>query len=327
MVSKALPLFILHQLLTRYRRGAARNRGFTLTELLVSMVMSTIIIGTLLYVVVELLQINRREEALTQTQQNMQRAIDYVASDVSEAVFVYADPEVVADELSDAPDGDAVLAFWRLDPIDTSGLPDDPEDCTGATAAECSTLKIRQNAYTLVVYFHQANNGNDIWEGPARIVRYELPKYTNPSNLTNANLADNRRAGYSDPSLDDNFADWVSSGDTEGIQAVLTDFVDLDSDPDAAPSCPAGYAGSASVPDSFYTCVVAGESDEGESEDEDEDPLALTVRNNQGIQIYLRGNATDGGRGTFVTFSDAGRLPTLETEVFIRGVIQKQARS
>ena len=321
MVSKALPFSVLHRLLTRYRLGAARNRGFTLTELLVSMVMSTIIIGTLLYVVVELLQINRREEALTQTQQNMQRAIDYVASDVSEAVFVYADPEVVADELSDAPDGDAVLAFWRLDPIDTSNL----NNCAAAIAAECSALRVRQSAYTLVVYFHQTNSEDDIWEGPARIVRYELPKYTNASNLTAANLADSRRAGYSDPSLDDNFASWTSSGDTSGVKAALTDFVDLDSDSDTSPPCPDGYTGSASAPDSFYTCVVAGESDE--DEDENEDPLALTVRNNQGIQIYLRGNATDGGRGAFVTFSEAGRLPTLETEVFIRGVIQKQARS
>ena len=63
MVSKALPLFILHQLLTRYRRGAAPEPGIYPDGIAgVPMVMSTIIIGTLLYVVVELLQINRREE-------------------------------------------------------------------------------------------------------------------------------------------------------------------------------------------------------------------------------------------------------------------------
>jgi prepilin-type N-terminal cleavage/methylation domain-containing protein len=67
------------------------QKGFTLLELLVAIVIAGIVTSGLLFLVIELMAVNNREESLTQTQQNMKRAIDFITRDVSEAAFVYSD--------------------------------------------------------------------------------------------------------------------------------------------------------------------------------------------------------------------------------------------
>jgi type II secretory pathway pseudopilin PulG len=308
MASYRPQLAILNHLLKGKKPS---SKGFTLTELLVSIVMSTIIIGTLLYVIVELLGVNTREESLTQTQQDMKRALSYIKQDVSEAVWVYSTPAAVVGELTDVPtaaeNAEPILAFWRLDPVDISGLPDDCADASNE--AECETLKIRQNEYTLVVYFQQENSGNDIWEGPARILRYELPKYDDVDTL---DIND----GYSDPTLGLNsFRNWDNDDNdasgTDGNIAVLTDYVDASSGSPDEP-CPSSTDEFEAFPadvDNFYVCVRSGEGNTG--------------RTNQSLFVYLRGNALSDRSVVFGPSSDASKLPTLETEVLVRGVIEE----
>ncbi|MEM0982091.1 MAG: prepilin-type N-terminal cleavage/methylation domain-containing protein, partial [Cyanobacteria bacterium P01_H01_bin.58] len=190
--------FFLKRLMKQSK--SLQQRGFTLLELLVAVIIGTLISSLLLFIVVELVRANRREEVLTQTQQSMQRAMDYVTRDLGEAVFVYAEPSVVTDELDDLPAGSVpVVAFWRLDPVDItqagSGI-----DCDANN--ECTTLRVRQSSYTLVVYLLQANGGADIWEGPARIIRYTLPTYQDITTLTQTD-------GYQDPSVPpSSFENW-----------------------------------------------------------------------------------------------------------------------
>jgi prepilin-type N-terminal cleavage/methylation domain-containing protein len=298
--------------------------GFTLTELLVAVVVGSLIVSTMLYVVVELLQINRREEVLTQTQQDMRRAIDYITRDAGEAVFIYSTPSAVTNQLDDfpRPGEEPVLAFWRLDPVD----PTNPNvqaffdrDCTTfATTedqSECSTLKIRQGYYTLVVYALQQNADNDIWGGRSRIVRYELPKYTGAGivNLT-------KTAGYSEPAAaDQGFGNWTKGpGTTPRNLVVLTDFVDdNDTTQDTTGLCPANYRQTPEDANNFYVCVREGTTAVST------DGSGLTVGSNQTLIVSLRGNASTENSG-FVTFSEAGRLPALRSEVLIRGVLDKQ---
>lgn len=281
-----------------------RQKGFTLTELLIAIVVSSIIIATLLYLVVELLMINRREDVLTQTQQDMRRAIDYITRDVSEAIYVYATPQLVEDELDDLPVGDPILAFWRLAPVDTSDL-----DCsrfTDTQLEECTALRVRQNTYNLVVYIQQENNGNSLWRGPSRIVRYELPKYQNAANL--ANLV--QTPTYDDPSQRTNsFETWTArAGTRTGYSPpVLVDYVDAINDVELdASKCPLGYGAATETSDSFYACLPTD---------------AGVVDRNQSLRVYLRGNASDAL--SMATFNDAGKLPALESEVLVRGVIGK----
>ena len=79
--------------------------GFTLLELLVAMLVSGIIVSGLLFLVVELLKIDRREAVLDQTQRDMQRAMDYVVDDIREAVYIYDDPSTIVPQITDSPGG------------------------------------------------------------------------------------------------------------------------------------------------------------------------------------------------------------------------------
>ncbi len=327
MVGKPSNVTLFYQWL---KLKKATSKGFTLIELLVAIVVGSLILGSLLYLVVELMQVNRREEVLGQTQQDMQRAIDYITRDAREAVFVYSTPGAIVDpdggttllaELDGIPAGAVpVLAFWRLDPVD----PDNDfwsKNCStafsGAKQNECNTLKVRQSFYTLVIYLQQQNEDADLWGGPSRIIRYELPKYSSKDIATLT-----QRKGYSDPTGCTTFANWsrppgrnvanpcdtANEGTTAPNIAVLTDYVNFDASAASAAVCPVGYRQEPSTPSGFYACVNT----------------ANAAADNQTIRVFLQGNATEGRPGLITTASEAGRLPTLEAEVLVRGVLDKE---
>ena len=305
-----------------------RQKGFTLLELLVAVLIGGIITSSLLFLVIELLRVDTREETLTQVQQDMRRALDYINSDLSEAVYIYLDPSTVIGQLSDLPAGATpIIAFWRLDPLDEGDI-NSIGACSGKGAQEdeCSTLKVRQAYYTLVVYLHQTNAPDSIWGGPSRIIRYSLPKYTGDI----ANL--NQRAGYADPTLPivgsnpqifNSFESWVSSGNTDGEQPVLVDYVNLpnsinntcDVDKDGTPDANTLSRPFPATSNSFYVCVRTGS-------------IALTgasdpTQTNQSIIVYLQGNAEAGSAAVNNAVSANSRLPRLESEVFVRGVLEE----
>ncbi len=218
------------------------------------------------------------------------------------------------------------MAFWRLDPLDADDINAIDDDCStyGDQEDECETLKVRQAYNTLVVYYHYfADNPNDIWEGQSRIIRYSLPKYTGDiGNLT-------QRSGYADPTLPiagstperfNSFQTWEKgSGNTDGEAPTLVDFVaspnavtntcDIDKDGTADPvnlsqPFPA-------VSNSFYVCTRSGTT------------ATPSVQTNQSVVVYLQGNAEDGSAAVNAAVSDDSRFPRLETEVFVRGVLEK----
>jgi len=303
-----------------------RRQGFTLIELLVSIIIGSIVVSALLYLVTELNRFNGREELLTQTQQDMRRALDFISSDISESVYVYTDPDPIANQLDDAPDDtEPILAFWRLDPVDTSSLDDDCED--SSNEAECSTLKVRQSAYTLVVYFQTTvADDNPIWEGESRIIRYQLPKYGSGANDIEEL---NHRSGYLDPTLEETtFAGWNKDAgeNTDGDSQVLVDFVDSFNDTiPANRTCESrGFGAPSETPvaksNSFLVCVSSGDTDEETAGFDD----TLLNRTNQSVFIALTGNAARQDNDVLTSASsEASRLPTLESEVLIRGVIEK----
>ena len=188
--SSALP----YKLLRAWRRKLGCNQGFTLIELLVSLVLSGIVVSGLLFIVVELLRTDQREVALDQVQSDMQRAIDYMADDLKEAIYVYSNPAVVTSQLVNlnaeiaANNAVPVLAFWRTDTIDADDIAALP---TGAgadgcppTDATCSVIKARRASYTLVAYYQRPQYG--AWEGESTLKRYELAQY---------NRSEERRVG------------------------------------------------------------------------------------------------------------------------------------
>lgn len=294
--------------------------GFTLLELLISMIVAGIVVSGLLYIVVELLQIDRRESVLNQTQRDMQRALDYISDDLREAVYIYDTPSIVADQLSDSPVGGIpVLAFWRPDPIES--IPDctvPPISTSDDLVAECNTLEVRQSAYSLVVYFQKKKDDNANWSGNSRIIRYELDKYSNLDILAET-------TGYSDPaSLRFDFDGWTISGTvTDGTNSVLVDFVDdPDKDFNQSPlsdSCNSIGTDYTIVPStatttdntSFFGCIK-----------DDSPGTGIDGSSNQDAYLFLRGSI-DGAGGAVNSFSDDSALPILETRVLMRGVLNK----
>jgi prepilin-type N-terminal cleavage/methylation domain-containing protein len=65
------------------------RRGFTLIELLVAILISGLIVSGLLYLVVEVLGINQKDSARSDTQRDMQMTMDYITRDLRESFYVY----------------------------------------------------------------------------------------------------------------------------------------------------------------------------------------------------------------------------------------------
>jgi prepilin-type N-terminal cleavage/methylation domain-containing protein len=211
------------------RSPIKRTKGFTLTELLVVLIIGSIIVTTLLSLVNELLKINQSETAKSETQRDMQMALDYISADLREAVYVYDPtchsvttkkscpsydeyiPAAVHTGVPLEADGQAsagslaVLAFWKADPLSPEVLK--PIEAAGYCSKyaagsdllkECDQIRRQKRTLTLVVYAQQWDKKDDSvskWKGRSRIVRYELKKYQDLGNLT-------RYKGYVDPLTD-----------------------------------------------------------------------------------------------------------------------------
>ena len=77
------------RMLLRMLPKRSDRRGFTLIELLVAILISGLIVSGLLYLVVEVLGINQKDAARSDTQRDMQLAMDYITRDLREAFYVY----------------------------------------------------------------------------------------------------------------------------------------------------------------------------------------------------------------------------------------------
>ncbi|MCC5631831.1 prepilin-type N-terminal cleavage/methylation domain-containing protein [Nostoc sphaeroides CHAB 2801] len=326
-----------------------QTAGFTLIELLIGLLIASIIILALLSLVVDILQVDSRENARNETQQEMQGALNYMAAELREAVYVYDNNCMSTTVQGTAATTTAtasanycpglqnylptslitttqkpVLAFWKPEVIDDTGSSslNTLGTCSGITNVtkkeDCQDLLVKRRTYTLVVYL-QSTTSDITWRGKSRIIRYELDKY---SSITSSDLV--QSTGYVDPSETDStsFQMWpIKSSDGTNLQAslpsgsgvnVLVDFVDA---PDATntgtiPGCDTGYIRSNTTSNSFFACVRTAVPPSGST--------AVASGVNQDVVIYLRGNAN----GKTGVTSDTYR-PVLQTQVLIRGVINK----
>jgi len=187
-------------------------------ELLIAMVVGSLISAGLLFIVVQLVQSNLREAAKSDTQRDLQAAIDYIARDLREAVYVYdsvclldrpASPNnarcpglrsylpdaIMGTSGSGAMSGSTlinvpVLAFWRLDPLpdvlqqicfnNRSAYSAPPPLPVAVSGVPCLSKRM----YTLVIYSLNRSTTGAVARGRARIMRYELPQFTSESVQT-----------------------------------------------------------------------------------------------------------------------------------------------
>jgi hypothetical protein len=311
-----------------------KNAGVSITELLVAMVVASIAITGLLAAMVELLQTDQREAAKEETQQSIQTALDFIAEDLRESVYVYDGTQrrgaggtgpihYVYDYLPDfSTVGTPILAFWKTEPLSATQESDlSRMNCAGLAQParqECNNLKLRRRSYSLIVYL-QSTISDAKWKGKSRILRYELPKYDASRFST---LAKSR--GFVDPAEANNFPVWPLDSQSNNLQTpaggrplptdspaeVLVDFVDAPESRVSIPDCVNSYGSSyVRVPSddtnnrSFFACVRK---------------IGNAIGENQDIILYLRGNSY-GKEGA----NEQDELPILQTRVTLRGVIDK----
>jgi type II secretory pathway pseudopilin PulG len=175
----------------RNRSGSAQtDKGMTLVELLVGAIMAFLIITPMLGFVVDMLNTDRREQVKSNTEQDIQAALDFIAQDLSQAIYIYDQAGITAINTptpklpSPSPaNGTPILVFWKRQQI-KNAVPlregENPGDCklAGATTGiECNDTYVR----SLVAYYQiKEIASNSIWcqpsgaDCPSRIERYEI---------------------------------------------------------------------------------------------------------------------------------------------------------
>jgi type II secretory pathway pseudopilin PulG len=192
---------------------AKTEKGMTLVELLVGAIMAFLIITPMIGFVVDMLNTDRREQVKANTEQDIQAAVDFIAQDLSEAIYIYDNNPTLNGTPNTTPTGiraiqnfipptDAnqtpILVFWKRQQLKNS-LPitanTQPSSCIANTLSGASACN---DTYVLaLVAYYQVSGSPGIWcqpsgtPCPTRIVRYEIHDGLRDPSKTNADPSDN----------------------------------------------------------------------------------------------------------------------------------------
>jgi len=194
----------LIQRLYSVRRRQTSISGFTLIELLVSIIIATILVGTLLGFLVNILERDRNEQAKVEAQEEVQSALNFIANDLTEAVYIYdsdglyqngTDLTSVVSQLPHRQVNSSicnpstnrctpVLVFWKRFRYDRDDLVKGGSSPTKNRAVRCLDETAQQAVsciggdryiFSLVVYYLVKGQTSDsTWSSASRIVRWEL---------------------------------------------------------------------------------------------------------------------------------------------------------
>ncbi|HIK09364.1 MAG TPA: prepilin-type N-terminal cleavage/methylation domain-containing protein [Oscillatoriaceae cyanobacterium M33_DOE_052] len=190
---------------------ARKPKGFTLIELLVGIMISSVIIMPLLGLVDSLLRQDRQEQVKTRSEQEITAALDYIARDMQESVYIYdqAGVKTLWDNNrlpkidNNVNAGTPVLVFWKrrflsrdseIDHDKNSATPKKqvgclekfPDAITDVNneppgSIDCGSYKGKNQDYSvfsLVVYYlinNNSDNSTGTWAPNAmRIARWEV---------------------------------------------------------------------------------------------------------------------------------------------------------
>jgi prepilin-type N-terminal cleavage/methylation domain-containing protein len=329
-----------------------RTQGFTLIELLVVTAIAGGIVSGLTFIVVQMMTADQREASRSETQREMQLALDYIAAELREAIYVYpgeylqnANGQPFSNYLpaSVSRDSVPVLAFWKQHPFPQKIK----NDCVGAPITNVSCQS--GQSYALVVYSLTRNTraAGSPWKGDARITRYVLSQF-NSQGAANP--------GYVNPGVEDNFATWPFGLDKDGARVnlqggrptgqayTLVDYVSLNStratqngETGFCPDLPTPAGGTDTVEyslsppktlttgdfakdRSFYACVFAPVT-----RDTRTGITTPAVGQYRDVIVFLRGSAAGRpGVGRSFTGRDQEILPTLQTRVLNRSILRRQ---
>ena len=190
-----------------------KTGGFTLIELLVAMIIAALVIAPLLGFMLNILETDRKEQAKANSEQEIKAALDYIAQDLEQAVYIYDNEGLdnnynasltstsgIKNQIPPIATGSAgcstttpcvpVLVFWKRSPKENvikvaptgANCPPPPPPPGGSTNDNCDDAFV----YSLVGYYLIKDNNNPTWSSAARIGRFEITDgVRNPSARVN----------------------------------------------------------------------------------------------------------------------------------------------
>ncbi|NEP30704.1 MAG: prepilin-type N-terminal cleavage/methylation domain-containing protein [Moorea sp. SIO3B2] len=273
----SLRKLLAHQL--KNNKPKINHGGFTLIELLVAMIVAVLIIAPLLRFMITIVDTDRKEQAKATSEQEIQAAMDYIARDLEQAVYIY-DASGVERDNNDEPDKSGirkeippvanevggcnkgncqpVLVFWKRKYFYR-------EDKVNGKTIGDFTNKNDTFVYALVAYY-LITEENDKWSNIARIGRFEV--YDKIIDVTSNKV--NKVGIPASPgfksfdlskkgnSLKEKLNQWTKEDAPYTTQAqILVDYIDNKATA-ITPDCPNNYSLVPSEPKGgFYACVDA----------------------------------------------------------------------
>ena len=153
------------------------DAGFTLTELIIAMVLSALVITPLLGFMVNILNTDRQEQAKASSEQEIQTALDYITRDLKQAIYIYDDAGIDAIKAQlpspTATDRVPVLVFWKREFLD---------NVIPAADGNLDDTFV----YSLVAYYLIKDNSTT-WSNAARIARWQISDGVKASGFTVVN--------------------------------------------------------------------------------------------------------------------------------------------
>ncbi|MEH1907819.1 hormogonium polysaccharide secretion pseudopilin HpsC [Nostoc sp.] len=291
--------------------------GFTLIELLVGLLLAFLVLTPLLAFMVNILSTDQNEQAKASSEQEIQTAVDYIANDLQQAIYIY-DKTALTTNSSTTPASSGIqdqippvniapgcnsstttcqpiLVFWKR-----TFLPSAITLSSSTTANTASDTFV----YSLVAYY-LIKDSNTTWSNAARIARFQisdgvlaasgtttgtcLPDYPNDTYIKNSsNIIQCPDAGFqrfnlnlaSATGLTQKMNSWKATASRAYTQqaSVLIDYIDQTSIGSTTLSCPTSTGGSTTTTPSLISGTFMGFY------------TCVDVANTT-AQVFLRGNA------------------------------------
>ncbi|MGB3757699.1 MAG: hormogonium polysaccharide secretion pseudopilin HpsC [Rivularia sp. (in: cyanobacteria)] len=306
-----------------------KNSGFTLIELLVAMILAVLVITPLLGFMINILDTDRKEQAKVNSEQEIQTAVDYIAQDLKQAIYIYDAKgiDAIKSKLPYANDAQKVpvLVFWSRQ--------FEKEAIGGSFTGKNDSF-----VYSLVTYYliqsNSNNNPNKTWSNQFRIARFELKggvrdlddpyksksgSITDPDNFNYIKEPDKGFALFkvNDPTikgtLEDKMNSWKQgetiTNSTYNLSntAVLVDYIDASSINDSR-----GRLEHSELEP--IDCTTVFDLDNIPSNQRDSKIAALRVPSVTGTHSYSSNRSLD--NGSFYACVDIERV---SAKVFLRG--------
>lgn len=321
---------ILHTQLKRQLNK--KNSGFTLIELLVGLILAGLVITPVMSFMINILDTSRREEAKAASEQEVQSALDYIAQDLRQAVYIYnatgldnssrtypgisgikdqIPPEASVPGCVNNPPNDIcvpVLVFWKRD-IRTVPVPNEVNQVQSREAVRRNNT-LDTFVYSLIAYYLVKGNApNETWSNAARIARFQITDGVRNSNNTNSYIEspspgfrsfDLRSPGIT---LEEKMNRWQKN--PEAYTATVDTLIDYIDTSNLTPNCPTNTQSNIQQ---IPSTLVGGFS-------------ACVNSANTSAQVYLRGNALARIQDGASCDRELNYCPTASIEIQGRGLI------